>query len=595
MISRFGGASLLLLALAGHLSAEIDVRSRSAHRSPVDLVLAPDGSWLATANQTSHTVSLVDTEHGKVLSEVEVGRYPVTVLRDRSGERLLVACRDAGEIHILKVADGKLLLDRAIKVGFHPHGMAFSPDEKQLYVALTAANQVAVVDVESGEITMRIETGRWPRYMALSLDGKRLAVGASGDRGVSVIDCQSQTLAFHESFVGLNIGHLAIGGDGKVYFPWMVYRSNPITAGNIRLGWVLASRVGRMRLDAAARREAFSLDPPGKAIADVHGLALTKDDTRLVVSASGTHELLVYRLDGLPFKDYGGTDHVDPALLADEQRFARVEMGGRPMGLRLSDDGRTAYVANYLRSSVQVVDLQTRKVVSEITLGGPIEDSLARQGEAIFYDARRSLDQWYSCHTCHYEGGTSSERMDTLNDGTRGTPKTVLSLYHFEHTAPWTWHGWQTDRRAAMRKSLTETMLGPPPSGEDIDALLAYFAELKPPPNPYRNDPARREAVERGRRIFESEKAGCANCHNGPHFTDGEIHDVGLGASGDAYQGFNTPSLVDVYSRVRLLHDGRAKSLEEVLTGAHDPAKVTGKGALSADELRDLIEYLKTL
>jgi hypothetical protein len=46
---------------------------------------------------------------------------------------------------------------------------------------------------------------------------------------------------------------------------------------------------------------------------------------------------------------------------------------------------------------------------------------------------------------------------------------------------------------------------------------------------------------------------------------------------------------------VRLLHDGRAKSLEQVLTEFHNPAKVTGKGELSADELRDLIEFLKTL
>ena len=49
-------------------------------------------------------------------------------------------------------------------------------------------------------------------------------------------------------------------------FPWMVYRNNPITAGNIRLGWVLASRIARVRLDGPARREAMSLDPQGKAI-----------------------------------------------------------------------------------------------------------------------------------------------------------------------------------------------------------------------------------------------------------------------------------------------------------------------------------------
>ena len=96
---------------------------------------------------------------------------------------------------------------------------------------------------------------------------------------------------------------------------------------------------------------------------------------------------------------------------------------------------------------MQVVDLAERKVVRTIPLGGPAEPSLARRGEAIFYDARRSLDQWYSCHTCHYEGGTNSVTTDTTNDGTPFTFKTVLPLHHLHETGPWTWHGWQTDLR----------------------------------------------------------------------------------------------------------------------------------------------------
>jgi cytochrome c peroxidase len=150
-----------------------------------------------------------------------------------------------------------------------------------------------------------------------------------------------------------------------------------------------------------------------------------------------------------------------------------------------------------------------------------------------------------------------------------------------------------------MRKSITETMLGPPPSADDVEALLAYCSELRAPPNPFAaragKDAEAKATAARGRGVFRSEKAGCANCHKGAYFTDGEIHDVGLGSEKDVYRGFNTPSLVGVYQRVRLLHDGRAKSLEDVLTGDHDPAKVTGQGSLSRQELADLIEYLKTL
>ena len=77
--------------------------------------------------------------------------------------------------------------------------------------------------------------------------------------------------------------------------------------------------------------------------------------------------------------------------------------------------------------------------------------------------------------------------------------------------------------------------------------------------------------------------------------TDGQIHDLGLGSPRDRYKGFNTPSLRGVYQKVKLLHDGRADSLEGVLTGPHAPEKVAGTGKLNDDEVSDLVEYLKSL
>jgi cytochrome c peroxidase len=412
-----------------------------------------------------------------------------------------------------------------------------------------------------------------------------------------VIDPVAGKVVYQQSFAGLNIGHMQASRDGRfAYFPWMVYRDNPITRGNIRLGWVLASRIGRVNLQEETRRDALSLDPPGKAVADPFGLAITRDEERMVVSSSGTHELLVYRLPDLPMREYGNPDHIPEELLKDSDRFFRIEVGGRPMGLRIAPDDRTVYLANYLDDSIQAVDLEKRELVKTYPLGGPKEISRARYGEAIFYDARRSLDQWYSCHSCHDGGGANDKAMDTHNDGNIPfTFKTVLPLYHLGETAPWTWHGWQQDFDAALRKSLTDTMLGPEPSDHDVEALGAFLKTLEPPPNPFRNtDGSLTEAARRGESIFHSEKAGCASCHNGAWFTDGRIHDVGLGAPGDRYKGFNTPSLIAVYRKTTLLHDGRAGALEEVLRSHHAPQKVAGQ-ELTEDELADLVAYLKSL
>ena len=322
-------------------------------------------------------------------------------------------------------------------------------------------------------------SNRWPRWrgskwvagratLALSPDGSRLAVGCSGEGGISVVDTATRTRLFDTKFAGLNIGQLQTTADGRyAYFPWMVYADRPITAHNIREGWVLGNRLARVRLDEPARREAIALDPRGQALGDPHGLAISPDQKWLALAVSGTHELAVFRLDDLTMRDDGPGDHMKSELAHDPDRFFRIPLGGRPLGIRFDRDSRHVYVANYLANTVQVVDVETRKLERTIALGSADEPSLARRGAEIFYDARRSADGWYSCHSCHWDGGTNAVTMDTKNDGSFGTYKMVLSLRNASHTGPWFWHGLQSDFQAALRKSLGDTMQGPAPSDDD--------------------------------------------------------------------------------------------------------------------------------
>lgn len=564
-------------------------------RSPVDVAVFADGKWLVTANQTSHSVSLVDFDLGRPVQELPVGQRPEAVVVLPDGFQAVVSCSWSGTIEHLRLSQGRLQQVRSIYVGYWPVGLAMAADMSVLYVALSGGDAVGVVDWQTGTLLERIPTGRWPRYLALTPDGRRLAVGVSGDRGVTVIDTGARRVEFTSRFGALNVGHMQVDREGRfVYFPWMTYRRTPITPDNIRLGWVIGSRVARLSMGERQPRQAMPLDVPGQAVADPFGLAITSDERWMVVSAGGTHELLIIKLPDLPLSDAASGNHLPGSLRGDAKRFARVALGGRPLGLRIGQDDRTVFVANYLRNSVQVVDLEAQQLVKEIFLGGPQTPSLARRGEEIFYDARRSLDQWYSCHTCHYEGGTNAEPMDTHNDGTINTYKTVLPLYRVAQTGPWTWHGWQQDLRAALTKSLTSTMQGPAPSEDELDALMAYLQGLQVPPNPRAASSGDSEAVRRGKALFESSRAGCSQCHSGPLYTDGQLHDVGTGSPSDRYPTFNTPSLAGVHARVRLLHDGRATSLEQLLRQWHAPQHVAGQ-ELTDDELADLIAFLCTL
>jgi cytochrome c peroxidase len=138
-------------------------------------------------------------------------------------------------------------------------------------------------------------------------------------------------------------------------------------------------------------------------------------------------------------------------------------------------------------------------------------------------------------------------------------------------------------------------MIGKEPTAEDVEALAAFIDTLELPPNPNRESGRLSESALRGKAVFQSEKAGCSQCHPAPHFTDRMTHDVGLGSPEDFYNEYNAPSLRGVYDRMFYLHDGRARNLEEVLSGPHNPARVNSLGELSADEFRDLLAYLESL
>lgn len=575
-----------LLALASLWMGVGDV-----DQSPIDLAITPGGQRALVACRGSRTLRLVDLDSGAIASQLEINTPPSALSLSTDGARWLLVCHHSCEIVWGTRDQDRLTQKGRIKLADAPRDAVFDPSGKTIFVSLEAQGTVSRIDLEHPEKPTSIEVGKLPRRVALSPDGRKLAVSIDGDSGIAVVDANTMTREFAETFQGINFGGMQIDRDGQfVYVPWMVYRRNPINASNIRLGWVLASRVARVRLDTKARRQAISLDPPGEAVADPEDLAISPDHQWLVVAAGGTHELLLLALNGLPWQDHGGPgDHIDKKLLKDKNRFRRVPVGGRPVAVAFRNS-KSVVAADYFNDRLVEVSIPDGTITRTIPLGPSREPSLARKGEMIFHDARRSLDQWYSCHSCHRDGLGNTVAMDTLNDGSIFTFKMVPSLVGVASTIPWTWHGWQRDLSAAMRKSLTETMLGPAPSEEDVRAVIAYVQSIEPTPTL-----PREESAERGRRLFDDKSVGCAGCHQPPLFTSDDVHDVGTGSKEDRHKGYSAPSLLGVRFRSRFLHDGRSESLDALLQGPHSPERVAGTRPLSPDERRDLIAYLKTL
>ena len=604
MSKRHAALALLIVfsCLAPAQSAE------NSDRSPVSLAIFQSGNRLVTANQTSGSVSLVDTTTRKVLHELPTGDKPAGIAVTADGKTAVVSHWYGYDVAVLKIEGDRLSVLGRIEVGPEPRGVAISNDSKSAYVAVGVSDEIVRIDLSGLKISGRVTVGREPRSISISPDGKTLVTTNARSKSFSVVDLASFKKTRDLVIDGDNLRQSAISPDGKyAYTVNMKNRGFATTKGNIDIGWVVGQRVTRSLISGSddTPYETVSLDPQGLAVGDVYGCAISPDGKHLAISAAGTHEVILLRLDlsPLPWRSNGSRDLLAAELVRDKERLRRIKTGGRPMEIAFSPDGKTLYTANYFENSVQAIDISSGRRTGEIELGGPSEPSLARKGEVLFHDAERSFNQWYSCATCHADSHTNGLDFDTMNDGWHDystaherSRKKVPSMRRVAKTGPWTWHGWQTSLDEAMIESFTKSMQGTEPSDDEVKEIVAYISSLDYPKNPNRApDGSLTASAERGKRVFESAKAACNTCHGGPEFTDGKVHDVGLDEPGTRYTGHNPPSLRGAYDKAPYLHDGRAKTLLETLKGDHSPEKVTGLGELTDDELKDLVEYVKSL
>ena len=94
---------------------------------------------------------------------------------------------------------------------------------------------------------------------------------------------------------------------------------------------------------------------------------------------------------------------------------------------------------------------------------------------------------------------------------------------------------------------------------------------------------------QRGRQVFE--RAGCDECHDGPMFSDFDLHAEGVAEHpglqdldrGDGRYRFRTPSLRNVVLTAPYMHNGTLATLEDVLRfydqgRSRNPNVVDGRG-----------------
>ncbi|WP_437202559.1 hypothetical protein [Planctomicrobium sp. SH664] len=586
-----GIAWLMSVVLGGMMLIPSPALEAGSSNSLMDL--STDGTLLACSNRDSGTVTIVDLQSRRKLSEVAVGTHPEGVTFLGSSHRLAVAVYGEDCILMLDADSGQVT--GRIEVFAEPYSVVSSPDGSTLWATLEYPGRIVEIDVATAKIRREQQVGEFLRGLAIC--GDRLLVCEYLTGIVKAID--PQTLTVTDSWIGSKEDGMARQLTVHPHRP-KAYLPHQRTLTHVAHGSgsifpyvsVLDTEAGEGKRRKRVQMDSFR---GVYVVANPWEVALSPDGKSACVAFSGTNDLFLCEvLDD----DY------------QELRYLTTfRTGANPRAVRFSPDGKRLFAYNALDFTVTEIDLATQQKVADIavtTWPGSAEELL---GKKLFYTAESPMSalRWISCSSCHPDGDADG-RTWQQPEGLRNTQ----ALFGLKETHP---IHWSADRdevqdfehtirselmrgkgliRGPVADSLGEKNAG---KSRELDALAAYTNS-----HPFRLSPHGKgglsEAGKRGREIFFSEKTGCATCHSGSYYTDRKLHDVGTGQSdptelmGPLY---DTPTLFGIYRTAPYLHHGQARTLEEVLTTCNPEDRHGVTSHLTPEQRGDLVEFLMQL
>lgn len=556
---------------------------------PAELCLSPDGSRLYVAERGASSVAVFDTARGDCVGRIPTDRWPVSLALDAAGERLFVGCEDTHVVLAFDLRSPAPKLLRRIPVLREPSSIAVTPDGSRIVVANRLPHGRGTDPDLAASVTL--------------LDGRSLDLvahvplppGSSGLQGV----CSSPDGRW---------GY-AVHGLGRFKLPMT----------QLERGWVNTYALSIVDLAAGTRKATVLLDDLMRGAADPFGVACSADGRHLWISHAGVHEvskidvgtlheLLAGKIPDRLAPAKGGyapgiwsrikKDPRAAAELSDELSalgeaglIRRFPSGGLiPRGLKLSPDGKDLFVAHWGSGMVSRIATSGGSPPEIIALGPVQEPDATRRGEILFHDATRSFQSWHSCATCHpNDGRVDGLRWDFVDDGL-GNGMDTLVLRYIHETGRLHRLGTLKDDSDAARHGLTFTHMIVPSDGQVAD-LQAYLRSLKSEASPHAGAA---DQLLRGKGLFEG-KADCARCHSGPRATDLKFWNVLEAGGEEAGIRYKTTSLVELHRSGPYLHDGRALTIEEILTTFNPQDRHGRTRGMTPVELADLAAYLRSL
>jgi YVTN family beta-propeller protein len=475
-----------------------------------------------------------------------------------------------------------------------------------------------VIDLASGQEIKRLLAGRGASYLALSPDGKWIycthiypnpgGFRSEPDSEITIIDTSTRRVVDRKALHNVaGMFHVVASTDGKLVAVAQLRPKNLIPLAHVEHGAVFGDSLTLFGDDVGSTVQ-VPIDELDRYYALPWGVAITPDKSKIFLTTAGSQSVTAIDVPRLlKTVRTRRQSFVNDLSASAGYVTARIPVGHNPRGVALSPDGKRLYVANRLDDTLSVIDTETQKVTSTIDLGGPKGIDALRRGERLFYTADFSFQGQFGCANCHLDATIDGLQWDLEPDGFGKDIVDNRSLENLAGTEPFKWNagnpdmptecGPRTEKFFFRSQSFTQ---------QQLTDLVTFVYSLPYRPNRHRlANGELTPAQERGKAIFErtstkrgvaiSEANQCTYCHSGPKYTNQKQIDAGTGKLTDRSPVIDVPQLSNVAYSAPYLHDGSAKSLEEIWT-IYNPKDTHGvTNDLTKDELNDLIEYLKTL
>jgi YVTN family beta-propeller protein len=595
--------------------------AEKARPKPEDLAADPRGRLVYAATGAYRRVGVIDADSAVLLRWIAVPGDASGVAVSPTGELAVSLC-DRRSVVLIDAKEDRVSAE--IAVGVEPKGLAFAGNGATLFVANSGAGTVSVVDVAARAERLCVAVGRDPFRVAASPDGARVAVigrmaciGRPADAPCSEVTLLDGATGRVERRVGLPSCHLAesvtFTADGaRVLVPTLRVRNLlPIT--QVARGWVMSSALAS--IDPATGDVALMpLQSTNRMFPDPSGVAATPDGKSAFVASSGADQVARVDLAAARVREheFRPTD-LERFSFTREWMRERTDVRGMPGAVAVVGAGATARVAvaERLGDSVALLDAEGGALLARVALG-PREDADApRRGVGVFNSAQYAFQGAFSCRSCHPDGGTDGLTYDFEVDEIGRNVVLNRDLRGVKGSAPFKWNGGNaTLQRQCGIRFATVLTRADPIAGEPLDDLVAYLESMPPPcpsagPDAVQASATGTTAVERGRAFFfrEATKKGapipaqnrCSTCHPPPHFSNFQRESVATGTAFDSATAYDVPHLTGVARKAPFLHDGRARTLEEIWTAPEVEDHHGQVTDLNKSELNDLVEFLRSL